>query len=142
DRNGAQGRADLPAIHPEPSRPSRRGRLRPAVARGARAVTSSYLSFRLAKEAMARGENVTQHLRQQLSSDVNTPPIIEMAYDLQAGTYVEWLERNREFTERYTTEMANLLNADCRAGDSVLDVGTGEMTTFCYLANRLKAKPR
>src|SRR5450432_1265560 len=98
-----------------------------------------HLSFRSAKAALARGENITVHLREQLKVDRNTPAIIEIAYDLQAGTYVEWVNQHREFAERYTAEMASILNAQCCTGDALLDVGAGELTTFSCLANKLTA---
>jgi uncharacterized protein YbaR (Trm112 family)/ubiquinone/menaquinone biosynthesis C-methylase UbiE len=98
-----------------------------------------HLSFRSAKAALARGENITMHLREQLKVDRNTPEIIEIAYDLQAGTYVEWVNQHREFSERFTAEMASILNAQCRAGDALLDVGTGELTTLSCVANKLTA---
>src|SRR5262249_53802149 len=100
---------------------------------------NGHLSFRSAKAALERGENITRHLREQLQRETNTPAIIEMAYDLQAGTYIEWLNGHREFTEDYTAEMADILNPECRERDTILHVGTGELTTMCYLANKLHA---
>lgn len=98
------------------------------------------LNFRAAVEAFARGENVTKHLQRELQTDANTPEIIELAYDLQAGSYIEWVDKNREFTERYTSEAANVLSAHMLDGDSLLDIGTGELTTFCNIANKLKRR--
>ncbi len=94
--------------------------------------------FRTAMEAFARGENVTKHLQRELKTDVNTPAIIEMAYDLQAGSYIAWVKRNREFTERYASEAAGILDAHLLDGDSLLDVGTGELTTFSIIAAKIR----
>ena len=97
-------------------------------------VSAARPIFRTAMEAFARGENVTKHLQRELNTDVNTPAIIEMAYDLQAGSYIAWVRQNREFTERYTSEAAGILDAYLLDGDSLLDVGTGELTTFSLIA--------
>ena len=47
-----------------------------------------------AKSIYQKGENVTNYLRQKFGSEVNTSEIIEIAYDLQAGSYVENVESN------------------------------------------------
>ena len=44
-----------------------------------------YCDLRPAVEAHSYGENVTQRLRSLLDEKCNTPLIIEIAYDLQAG---------------------------------------------------------
>jgi hypothetical protein len=49
-----------------------------------------YCDLRPARDAYARGENVTEHLRRMLGSTGNTSQIIEIAYDLQAGPAMLW----------------------------------------------------
>jgi ubiquinone/menaquinone biosynthesis C-methylase UbiE len=95
------------------------------------------ISFQAARAAFLRGENVSENLRRQLGVDRNTPEIIETAYDLQAGSYIKFAEENSEYIQKFTTELASVLNRYLKAGDSLLDAGTGEMTTLSALANQL-----
>ena len=100
-----------------------------------------HLNFAEAKEVFARGENVTQHLQLQLGIDHNTPEIIEMAYDLQAGSYIKYAEENSTAVQSYTTEAAAIIDRYLSSGNSILDIGCGELTTFSQLVNRLSATP-
>lgn len=103
---------------------------------------ASLPNFRRALEAYERGENVTEFLQRELNTNGNTPAIIEMAYDLQAGSYIEWDRRNRELARRCTAEIAEVLDTHLHHGDRVLDVGTGELTTFTDVALQLKTEVR
>jgi len=94
-----------------------------------------YGDLQKAKSAFQRGENVTTYLREQFGEDGNTPEIIEIAYDLQAGSYVDLTKNNRNHWQAYTREVAEILGRYYRKGNSVLDVGTGEMTTLAGVAN-------
>ena len=99
-------------------------------------ATRTEFDFADARNAFRRGENVTQYLQRQLGVSQNTTEIIEMAYELQAGSYVEWTKSNRPFVDSYTIEMAEILNRHLADGQTILDVGTGELTTFSSLANK------
>ncbi len=96
-----------------------------------------YLNFPEARHAYARGENVTLHLQQQLGISGNTPDIIEMAYDLQAGSYIAHANEQRARLDSYCAEMAGILAPYLTADASILDVGCGELTTLAHLANHL-----
>ncbi len=89
------------------------------------------------KKAYARNENITRTLREQSGSDTNDQSAILIAYDLQAGSYVQALDNPdhlRAF-ERYTDAIATvLLPLDAR---SLLEPGTGEATTLQKVASRL-----
>lgn len=100
--------------------------------------TRKRLSFSEAKRAFNRGENVTDHLRRQLSTQQNTPAIIEMAYDIQAGTYVKITNDERSFSLSYAREAADILSPYVFDNDVVLDVGCGELTTLSLIANNLE----
>ncbi len=54
----------------------------------------------------------------------NTPEIIEIAYDLQAGSYIEYVKSNRSYWTNYTAEVASILKQYCDKKDKILDVGT------------------
>lgn len=103
-------------------------------------ATRKRIDLRQARLAYARGENVTEHLRRQLGVDHNTSEVIEIAYDLQAGTYSEYTNVNRRSEEEYATGLAQTLDPHLRSGDSLLDVGTGEMTTLSLMSNCLSAE--
>jgi SAM-dependent methyltransferase len=91
--------------------------------------------LRPAIEAYRAGRNVTQTLRTLLREDRNTAEIVEIAYDLQAGSYIEAVHEGREYWRAYTAELARLLAPHIAPGDRVLEAGTGEMTTLTGVAN-------
>ncbi len=95
------------------------------------------IDFAKAKAVYDQGGNVTAHLREQLGIDHNTPEIIEMAYDLQAGTYITEMSRNRVSIESYTSEIASILDSHLHDGDTLLDVGCGEMTNLSLISAKL-----
>ena len=80
------------------------------------------------------GVNVIDHLRKQLGTTFNTDELVETSYDMQAGSYVEYVEQHPEACKPYQEEVARLLDRFIAAGDSVVDVGTGEMTTLTPIA--------
>lgn len=93
-----------------------------------------------AKSIYQRGENVTSYLRNKFGSDDNTSEIIEIAYDLQAGSYVEGVKLNFDKVDNYTGELSKILTDNLEHGDSMLDVGTGEITTLTLVLNKLKTE--
>jgi ubiquinone/menaquinone biosynthesis C-methylase UbiE len=95
-----------------------------------------------AKQAYSEGKNITELLRQQKNIANNTAEIIEVAYDLQAGTYINQLEKNPTQGFLYSTELAAILNDHISQHDSILDIGTGECTTLSLLIQQLKHKPQ
>lgn len=52
-----------------------------------------HLDILAAKRGYEEGENVTELLRRQKDVTHNTPEIIEAAYDLQSGSYIEHVEK-------------------------------------------------
>ena len=93
-----------------------------------------------AKSIYQKGENVTNYLRQKFGSEDNTSEIIEIAYDLQAGSYVKELKSNPVRQERYATDLSEILNEHLASGDSLLDVGAGEITTLTLVLNKLNVE--
>jgi hypothetical protein len=90
-----------------------------------------------AKSIYQKGENVTQYLRTKFGSEHNTSEIIEIAYDLQAGSYIEGVKSKRDKAERYAAELGGILSEHLERGDSLLDVGAGEITTLTLVLNEL-----
>lgn len=82
-----------------------------------------------------QGENITQLLRTR--EGFNEESSIEAAYDLQSGSYVRELLAHRERWERYTTELGRIAAPYVRPFDTILDCGTGEMTTLFGVESHL-----
>jgi SAM-dependent methyltransferase len=96
-----------------------------------------YADIQRARDAFDKGENVTEILRRQLNTRENTAEIIEIAYDLQAGSYIRYVDANRDLAVAYASELAGIIGKHVRDGDVLLDAGTGEMTTLGLLIPRL-----
>jgi hypothetical protein len=94
-----------------------------------------------AKRAYQHGQNVTEALRAQRGVSENTAEIIETAYDLQAGTYIEAVDKDYARADTYSQEVARLLDSRISADASLLDVGTGELTTLSLVSAHLKHRP-
>lgn len=97
----------------------------------------NHIDIRKAKEIHKEGGNITKYLREKFKEDANTSEIIEIAYDLQAGSYIKNVNESREKAVIYATEMHSLLAPHLTPGCSLLDVGTGELTTLSLIANQL-----
>lgn len=95
-----------------------------------------------ARTIYAQGGNVTQFLRSETGSEVNTSEIIEIAYDLQAGSYVKFLSENPNKLNAYTNELASLISPYLPSGKSLLDVGTGELTTLSLMLSHMDTAPK
>jgi SAM-dependent methyltransferase len=95
----------------------------------------------IGERAFREGHNVTATLRAHLGIDHNTPEIIEIAYDLQAGSYTAFADSDPAYIDAYAQQLAGLLNPHLETGDTLLDAGTGEMTTLAHLVPALTTKP-
>ncbi len=90
-----------------------------------------------AKSVYQKGENVTQYLREKFKTNDNSSEIIEIAYDLQAGSYISNVNANREKSENYARELSEILMPHLDKDDSLLDVGAGEITTLSLVLNNI-----
>lgn len=88
------------------------------------------------------GANVTQFFREQLHLNSNTPEIIEVAYDLQAGSYIQAVQNNPSHYQAYTSELAEYISQYLTPNDRLLEVGCGEATTMVGIIQHLSQKPR
>lgn len=100
----------------------------------------NYYNIAQAKKVYEEGENVTQYLRTELNELENTSEIIEIAYDLQAGSYIKNVESSREKAELYADELGGILNNYLESEDSLLDVGAGELTTLTLVLNHMDVR--
>lgn len=89
------------------------------------------------REAYSRGENVTQLLKEHANSTCNSATMIETAYDLQAGSYIEAVEKNPEYTTRYIQQQYKYIDRYAGSATSLLDMGTGELTSLLPLMLKL-----
>ncbi len=90
-----------------------------------------------AREVFVSNGNVTEFLKAEYGRTENSAAIIEIAYDLQTGAYVEHALKNESAVKQYCAELAKNLGEFLAPGDSVLDVGSGELTTLTFLANEM-----
>jgi len=104
--------------------------------------TLKHFDIVAARQAYAEGRNVTEFLRNQKDLTHNTVEIIETAYDLQAGTYIEHVQKNAAQAAAYAGELSAILDRHVSERGSLLDVGTGEMTTLSLVVQRLANKPQ
>lgn len=83
------------------------------------------------KALYAQGVNITRHLREERGLERNTDDIIEMAYDLQAGSYVAAMAQPAMALHKaeYAHAITGVLRGLC-APESVLEAGVGEATTL------------
>lgn len=90
------------------------------------------------KDLYEKGENITQLLREDLRLQHNTDEIIEIAYDLQTGSYISALEKKEmaENKRKYTEEIAKTMLSFCKPA-SILEAGVGEATTLSGVLQKL-----
>lgn len=86
------------------------------------------------RAAYERGENITRML---IKDGCNDAEAIEIAYDLQAGSYIQGVLDDPEGFLRRCGAMASLLADHIKPLDVLLDCGTGEMTTLSGLSQYL-----
>ena len=92
------------------------------------------------KKAYIRGENITQLLKNLNKKTYNTKDSIEISYDLQSGSYIEFSDNNKEIISKYNEELFLILKDNLKVSDNVLDCGTGEMNTYSKIMNNLDFK--
>lgn len=96
-------------------------------------------------QAMYREEgiNINARLRQDGGHGAGDESIIETSYDIQAGSYVGFMQ-NAFFTARkngYARAMQRIIHSLCRP-ESILEAGVGEATTFSGILRDLEMDPR
>lgn len=83
------------------------------------------------KALYEQGTNISERMRRERGLQDNTPEIIETAYDLQTGSYID-ATRDPAYAQRQadrTKEIAKTLLSLCRPA-SILEAGVGEATTL------------
>lgn len=101
-----------------------------------------YSQVKEAKEIYKNSGNISKFLREQFNLKDNTPEIIEIAYDIQAGSYVDGMRKNPERHEKYCSELASYLEKYVDSQTSLMEVGCGESTNTFGIFNKLSNKPK
>lgn len=91
------------------------------------------------KEAYDRGENIAKLLKRIGSRETNSEEIIEVAYDLQAGSYIEALQspemlsHKKCYGKAVAEEILNLTSPS-----SLMEAGVGEGTTLSFVLDQFE----
>jgi SAM-dependent methyltransferase len=91
------------------------------------------------RAAYARGENVMAWARANSTLDDKIVSTL-IAYDLQAGTYVENARNNPVYIHSWSVQLAGLIDPYISSGDRILEVGVGEATTLAGLMKAITAQ--
>jgi ubiquinone/menaquinone biosynthesis C-methylase UbiE/uncharacterized protein YbaR (Trm112 family) len=98
------------------------------------------------RAAYAAGENAMEWCRNNIScngrGDCSNELLATLvAYDLQAGSYIDAARKNPEANRRWCAQLAHLLERTISEGDSILEVGSGEATTLAGVLSECSIKP-
>jgi ubiquinone/menaquinone biosynthesis C-methylase UbiE/uncharacterized protein YbaR (Trm112 family) len=95
------------------------------------------------KALYEEGNNISEHMRNEKGIQRNTEEIIEVAYDLQTGSYVAAMEdaATARHKNEYTGELARTIISLC-SPTSILEAGVGEATTLAGVLGHLKTEVR
>ena len=93
---------------------------------------------RALQQAFDDGQNITALLKEQSACSINTQEIIETAYDLQSGSYVNALQETgmlnhkSSYGQAIAQEIRRLTNPT-----SIIEAGVGEGTTLSFVMKEL-----
>ncbi len=90
-----------------------------------------------AKRAFDAGDNITAAIRAEEQMDSNPPHAIEIAYEMQSGEYARAARSDEKRWSEYGAAIADALLPHLADGTSLLDCGTGEMTSLASTLNHL-----
>lgn len=93
------------------------------------------------RAAFARGENAMEYARKELGEDANLPVATLIAYDLQAGSYVDFARSNPANNNKWCQQLSELIAPYFMNSGSLLEVGCGEATTLAGVIKHLPVKP-
>jgi hypothetical protein len=91
------------------------------------------------RKAYGRGENITQLLA-RTHPDLDRSEIIEIAYDMQSGSYTKAALDYPRRLIGYANEIYELSKQYFAEYDVILDCGAGELTTLSALSKHLPAQ--
>ena len=102
-----------------------------------------YKLLALARNANASGKNIVQTLVDYSGDKKQSEEtaIIEISYDIQAGSYTKMAEANAERLLSFTGEAAELISDHAGECETILDAGCGELTSTSNIINAMANKP-
>lgn len=89
------------------------------------------------RDAYTRGDNAMAWARSNSSRKDNLLLSTLVAYDLQAGSYVDNARANPNYINEWCMQLAGLIQPYVELGDRVLEVGVGEATTLAGVLKSL-----
>lgn len=100
----------------------------------------NYKLFLECRNAYKTGQNVMDFVQKSESNSRSLA--IEIAYDLQAGTYIREFYSNEEKKRMYTDEGGGILERYINKDSVILNVGAGELWTISLMIDRFSVKPK
>jgi ubiquinone/menaquinone biosynthesis C-methylase UbiE/uncharacterized protein YbaR (Trm112 family) len=94
------------------------------------------------KNLYKKGGNIIEYLKNNNKSKRNTGEMITVSYDLQSGSYIKYVKKNRDFIEKYTKAISKVINDLSVPVDSILEAGVGEATTLADTVLKLNRRPK
>jgi ubiquinone/menaquinone biosynthesis C-methylase UbiE len=93
------------------------------------------------KKMYEEGENIMEYCRSEEADEETRQNAIEMAYELQAGSYVDIMqnEDSAAFNKKNAGELATKILSFCQP-QSILEAGVGEATTLSEVLNAIKVE--
>ncbi|WP_222105383.1 class I SAM-dependent methyltransferase [Denitromonas ohlonensis] len=93
------------------------------------------------RSAFEQGNNAMEFARAALGKTSNLTIATLIAYDLQAGAYVNQALSNPAEKQLWCEQLASLVSRHLSPGGSLLEVGSGEATTLAGVLEALPAPP-
>lgn len=103
-------------------------------------MSEDSLSVNSLRQAYARKENIAKLLAEQ--GQLEREEVIEIAYDIQSGSYTKSALENPCRLQRYAREIHELCKDFIVERDLILDCGAGELTTLSALSAHLPQHTR
>ncbi|MDC0476534.1 class I SAM-dependent methyltransferase [Alphaproteobacteria bacterium] len=107
-------------------------------------ATERYEVLKIAKSAFLNQKNVVKTLNEKKAEFLwlEDSDIIEIAYDLQAGTYSSFAHENPTWFNEFASQVSTIFSKYGKNFSAILDAGCGELTTTTYIFNHLHTQPK
>ena len=89
------------------------------------------------KNIFSNGDNIMDYLRK--NSQNNDLDSIMISYDFQAGSYIDFAQKNSNYIDLYTSCISKVI-LGLGNFESIMEVGVGEATIMCPLMKKLDQK--
>ena len=103
-------------------------------------MSEKILTINELRKAYTRGENISRLLSEK--GCLNREEVIELAYDIQSGSYTDFAVSSPDRLQWYAKEIYTLCSKFIFEQDTILDCGAGELTTISALSQYLPKQTR